>query len=84
MDDDECIPIKHGTDSTISHNGCIDPQLIEANLKYDIEQQLDDGTWSLDWSWEQDDPEAWKVAEKEWKAHLAIGKLKTLHAYGRL
>jgi hypothetical protein len=62
----------------------IDPQLIEANLKYDIEQQLDDGTWSLDWSWEQDDPEAWKVAEKEWKAHLAIGKLKTLHAYGRL
>ena len=36
----------------------IDPQLIEANLKYDIEQQLDDGTWSLDWSWEQDDPEA--------------------------
>lgn len=52
--------------------GYIDPQLIEANLKYDIELQLADGTWSLDWSWEQDDPEAWKIAEKEWKAHLTI------------
>ena len=62
----------------------IDRQLIGANLEYDIEQQLADGAWPLDWSWQQDDPEAWKVAEKEWKAHLTIGKLETLHAYGHL
>jgi hypothetical protein len=64
--------------------GCIDRQFIGANLEYDIEQQLDDGIWSLDWSWQQIDPEAWKVAEKEWKVHLTIGKLETLHAYGHL
>lgn len=57
---------------------------IEANLVYDIDQQLPDGTWALDWSWEKDNPEAWAIAEKEWKAHLAIGKLRTLQAYGRI
>ncbi len=62
----------------------IDPELIQANLDHDIDQQLTDVTWALDWSWEQDHPEAWKIAEKEWKAHLAIGKLRTLKAYGRL
>ncbi|RNC85802.1 MAG: hypothetical protein ED557_03235 [Balneola sp.] len=62
----------------------IDPELIQQNLDYDIDQQLEDGIWALDWSWEQDDPEAWKVAEKEWKAHLAIGKLQTLQAYERI
>lgn len=62
----------------------IDSGLIQDNLDYDIDQQLQDGTWALDWSWEQDDPEAWKVAEIEWKAHLAIGKLRTLQAYGRI
>lgn len=61
----------------------IDSKHIEKNLVYDIDQQLPDGTWALDWSWEKDDPEAWAIAEKEWKAHLAIGKLRTLQAYGR-
>lgn len=56
----------------------------EKNLDYDIDQQLPDGTWALDWSWEKDDPEAWEIAEKEWKAHLAIAKLRTLQAYGRI
>ncbi len=62
----------------------IDPNLIQSNLDHDIDQQLEDGTWALDWSWEQDDPEAWEIAETEWKAHLAIGKLRTLKAYGRI
>lgn len=62
----------------------IDPTLIQANLDHDIDNQLPDGSWELDWSWEQDDPINWKIAEKEWKAHLAIGKLKTLKAYGCL
>lgn len=34
--------------------------LIHANLDYDIDQQLPDGTWALDWSW--------KDAEPEWKS----------------
>lgn len=62
----------------------IDTDLIHVNLDHDIETQLPDGTWTLDWSWEQDNPEAWKIAEKEWKAHLAIAKLRTLKAFGRL
>jgi hypothetical protein len=62
----------------------IDPDLIQVNLDHDIETQLPDGTWALDWSWEQDDPINWKIAEKEWKGHLAIGKLKMLRAYGRI
>lgn len=61
----------------------IDQNLIQANLDYDIERQNSDGTWALDWSWEQDNPEAWAIAEKEWKAHLAIGKLRILRSYHR-
>ncbi len=62
----------------------IDPKLIQSNLDLDIESQLPDGTWALDWSWEVDDPINWKIAEKEWKGHLAIGKLKTLKAYKKI
>lgn len=62
----------------------INHDLIQINLDFDIENQLSDGTWPLDWSWEQDNLEAWRIAEKEWKAHLFIGKLKTLKAYGRI
>ncbi|NKB65786.1 MAG: hypothetical protein GKR89_01880 [Candidatus Latescibacteria bacterium] len=62
----------------------IDPALIQANLDCDIDQQLPDGTWSLDWSWAEDNPVAWKEAEREWKAHLAVGKLRALRAYGRI
>ena len=58
--------------------------LIQANLDRDIDQQLPDGTWALDWSWAEDNPAAWRDAEREWKAHLAIGKLRSLQAYDRL
>ena len=63
---------------------CINPKLIHSNLDHNIETHLPDGSWELDWSWEKDDLISWKIAKKEWKAHLAIGKLKTLKAYYRI
>lgn len=49
-----------------------------------INEQLPDGTWPLDWSWEKKDPVNWKIAEREWKAHLAIRLLSSLEAYARV
>ena len=62
----------------------LDPTSIEANLDYEIEEQLDDGSWPLTWSWEFIDADAWAQAEKDWKGHHTVRKLMTFKAYGRL
>ena len=38
---------------------------IQTNLDYEIDNQLEDGSWSPTWSWGMDFPEAWKMAENE-------------------
>ena len=60
----------------------IDQKMLNDNLDYDIESQLPDGTWALDWSW--GNKKQWAQVEREWKAHLAISKLQSLRAYGRI
>ena len=60
----------------------IDAKLLNDNLDYDIESQLPDGTWALDWLWGNETQ--WAQVEREWKAHLAISKLQSLRAYGRI
>lgn len=60
------------------------PQAIQANLDLLIDSQLPDGSWPLAWSWAQVDAPAWTRAELGWKGYLAVNKLRTLAAYGRL
>ena len=50
--------------------------LLEKNLEYDIKNQQKDGSWPLNWSWREVDPEKWKIAEREWKGHITLIKLK--------
>jgi hypothetical protein len=58
--------------------------ILEANLDYEIDEQLSDGSWPLSWSWDFIDAAAWSEAEKEWKGHHAVRKLVVFRDYGRL
>lgn len=62
----------------------MESSVIEANLDYEIEEQLEDGSWPLSWSWDFIDEAAWASAEKEWKGYHALQKLVVFRAYGRL
>ena len=57
---------------------------IEANLDYDIQHQQADGSWGPPWSWGDLFPEAWNVAEREWKGVLTVATLRRLQAFNRL
>ena len=62
----------------------IKSSVIEANLDFEVDEQLDDGSWPLPWSWDFIDAAAWSKAEKEWKGHHTLQKLVVLRDYGRL
>lgn len=57
---------------------------VETQLFYEMENQLPDGSWELSWSWAELDPVAWALAEREWKGHLAVRKLRILRNWGRI
>jgi hypothetical protein len=57
---------------------------VGANLDYIISAQKSDGGWGLTWSWEDRDPAAWKVAEKEWQGVVSLENLQTLQAFHRI
>lgn len=57
---------------------------VSANLDYIISTQKSDGGWGLTWSWEDRNPAAWKIAEKEWRGVVALENLKTLQAFHRI
>lgn len=58
--------------------------MIDANLDYIISTQKSDGSWDLTWSWEERNPAAWKVAEKEWLGVLTLENLRRLDAFHRI
>ncbi len=62
----------------------VPPALVDANLDVEIANQLADGSWPLGWSWAVLDADAWARAEREWKGHVIVLKLRTFRAYGRL
>jgi hypothetical protein len=64
--------------------GSIDPQLIEANLDFVVEQQLPDGSWPVPWTWAFVDEAAWAQAERDWKGRMIVNKLGVLQAFGRI
>ena len=57
---------------------------VEMNLDFEIEQQGEDGSWSPNFSWDDQYPEAWRTAKKEWKSRLTVDILKTLKDFGRI
>ena len=59
-------------------------EVIGANLDYIISTQKADGGWGLTWSWEDRNPAAWKVAEKEWRGAVTLENLQTLAAFHRI
>jgi len=59
-------------------------KVVGANLDYIISTQKSDGGWGLTWSWEDRNPTAWKLAEREWRGVVALENLKTLQAFHRI
>ena len=57
---------------------------LEANLDALVESQQDDGSWGLTWTWGDMFPEAWQVAERDWRGVLTLTNLRTLRSFGRL
>lgn len=57
---------------------------VDLNLDYLIQTQKADGGWMLNWSWEQNDPAAWKIAEREWRGVLTLEKLERLEGFRRI
>ena len=57
---------------------------VEMNLDFEIGQQGEDGSWSPNFSWDDQYPEAWQTAKKEWQSRITIETLKTLKDFGRI
>jgi hypothetical protein len=59
-------------------------EAVGANLEYIISTQKSDGGWGLTWSWEERNPTAWNLAEKEWRGVVSLENLETLEAFHRI
>ena len=57
---------------------------VEMNLDFEIEQQGEDGSWSPNFSWDDQYPETWQTAKKEWQSRITVETLKTLKDFGRI
>ena len=57
---------------------------VEMNLDFEIGQQGEDGSWSPNFSWDDQYPEAWQIAKKEWQSRITVDTLKTLKDFGRI
>jgi hypothetical protein len=58
--------------------------IVPDHLDYLITTQSDDGAWRPTWNWVDRYPEAWKVAEREWRGIVTLQTLLALNAYGRI
>ncbi|GAA1414544.1 hypothetical protein GCM10009662_61150 [Catellatospora coxensis] len=76
------LDVAHTPDSPLSP--AVDRSSIAANLDYLLDRQLPDGSWPLTWSWAEVDADAWLLAERDAKGIVAVDRLLTLRAYGRL
>ncbi len=59
------------------------PEAIAANLDDVIGRQGEDGAWRPPWSWAEQDPEGWALAEQDWAGVITLNTLRQLHAFGR-
>ncbi|MCC5850127.1 MAG: hypothetical protein JJU29_18740 [Verrucomicrobia bacterium] len=59
-------------------------EAVALNLDYEIEEQMENGTWSPTWSWGDQFPQAWEEAKREWTGVLTLEKLITLKHFNRI
>ena len=57
---------------------------VRRNLDYAVERQTEEGTWEPTWTWGERYPTAWEQAKTEWRGHVTLETLTSLHAFGRL
>ncbi len=57
---------------------------VQRNLDYEIESQLEDGSWPVNWSWGGAYPDAWPRAALDWAGAFSVDKLLALRRYGRV
>lgn len=55
---------------------------VVAALDHTVATQVADGSWAPFWSWESVDPEAWALAEQEWRGCLVVRNIAALDAWG--
>lgn len=58
--------------------------LMEHNLDFDIANQMSVGSWPLNWSWADRDPQGWKAADLAWRGIISLQKLLLFRAFDRL
>ncbi|MEL6319448.1 MAG: hypothetical protein AAFQ57_02195 [Cyanobacteria bacterium J06626_14] len=59
-------------------------EAVVANLDYAIASQNENGSWSPSWSWGDQFPEAWAIAQQDWAGILTLDTLLTLQRFDRL
>ena len=57
---------------------------VPANLDWLIERQSDEGSWSPNWDWRGNYPQAWEQAKHEWTGVITRETLGKLAAWGRI
>ena len=57
---------------------------LQRNLDYKIDHQSPAGAWEPTWTWGDFYPDVWEQAKLEWRGHLTLQTLTTLHAFGRV
>lgn len=57
---------------------------VEANLDYEIATQTASGAWEPTWSWAEDFPKAWAIAQREWSGVLTLHNLLCFQRFGRI
>jgi len=58
-------------------------EIAEFECEFIQKTQLDDGSWSVNWSWSAY-PDAWAVSRNWWKSAVIIRNLLYLRGFGRL
>lgn len=59
-------------------------QAVAAALDHTVVTQERDGSWAPFWSWESVDPDAWALAEQEWRGSLVVRNIAALQDHGRI
>jgi hypothetical protein len=78
-----CLKPLHAVNSPDSPFADILADALQQSLDYEIDQQCDDGSWTPHWTWGGVYPDAWKLAEREWRGIIALNTLRALHNFGR-
>lgn len=78
-----CLKPLHAINSPDAPFADILADALQQNLDYEIEQQCADGSWSPHWTWGGMYPDAWKLAEREWRGIITLNTLRVLHNFER-